>query len=163
MNENGFIKLNRNILSWRWYRDANTLRVFLHLLLNANYKDGEFENHTIKRGQLITGRKRLAQELKITEQNVRTALEHLKLTSEISIKPTTKYTIITVNSYEKYQSVANKSTNNQPTTNQQLTNDQPQYKNNKKDKNNKNRRIVFNNERRSYNIEDFDKNPLFDD
>ena len=134
MFESGFIKLNRNILSWRWYSDVITFRVFLHLLLKANYKDGEFEIHTIKRGQLVTGRKSLAKELKLSEQSIRTALEHLKSTNEITIKATSKYSIITINSYDKYQSVTNTSTNNQPTANQQPTSNQQQYKKNKKDK-----------------------------
>ena len=132
MTENGFIKINRNILNWRWYGDDNTFRVFFHLLLKANYKDGEFRQHEVKRGQLITGRKKLAKELEISERQVRTALEHLKTTNEIAITPTSKYSIITINNYEKYQSVTNKSTNDRPTNDQQASNDRPQYKKNKK-------------------------------
>ena len=99
MTNNGFIKINRNILDWRWYGDDNTFRVFFHLLLKANYQDGEFEIHTIKRGQLVTGLKTLSKELSLSIQQVRTALKHLKLTNEISIKTTTKYSIIPINNY----------------------------------------------------------------
>ncbi len=138
MTENGFIKLNRNMLSWRWYHDMITFKVFVHLLFKANFKDGEFEKHTIRRGQLVTGRKALSKELEISEQSIRTALEHLKSTNEITITPTSKYSIITINSYDKYQNVDQhinqRSTNNQPTANQQVTSNQPQYKKNKKNK-----------------------------
>ena len=115
MTENGFIKLNRNMLGWRWYHDMNTFKVFVHLLFKANFKDGEFENHTIKRGQLVTGRKALSKELKMSEQSIRTALEHLKSTNEITITPTSKYSIITIKSYNKYQDV-NQHIDQQPTS-----------------------------------------------
>ncbi len=136
----GFIKIDRNIINWRWYGDDNTFRVFFHLLLKANFKDGEFETHTIKRGQLVTGLKALSEELSLSIQQVRTALRHLKITNEINIKTTTKYSIITINNYNKYQQnphdTANtQSTGDQHTANKQLTNNQQQYKKNKKDKN----------------------------
>lgn len=138
MNNNGYIKLDRKILTWRWYSDVNTFRVFVHLLLTANYSEGEYLTHKIKRGQLVTGRKNLSNQLKITEQQVRTALSHLVSTNEITITPHSKFSIITINNYEKYQQSTNKITNNQPTSNQQVTNNQPQYKKNKKNKKNKN-------------------------
>ncbi len=168
MTENGFIKLNRNMLGWRWYHDMNTFKVFVHLLFKANFKDGEFENHTIKRGQLVTGRKALSKELKMSEQSIRTALEHLKSTNEITITPTSKYSIITINSYNKYQDVNQhinqRLTSNQPTTNQQVTNNQPQYKKNKKNK--KERMQEYNSayaqkRNASYSLEDFENKSLF--
>ena len=45
--DNTFIKLSRKIQSWRWYQDANTMRVFIHILLNANVYDHDFENITV--------------------------------------------------------------------------------------------------------------------
>ena len=163
MTNNGFIKINRNILDWRWYGDDNTFRVFFHLLLKANYQDGEFEIHTIKRGQLVTGRKKLAKELNISERQVRTALDHLKTTNEIAITPTSKYSIITINSYDKYQSVTNTSTNNRPTSDQQAANNRPQYKKNKKDKNIRNKEYNAHAQERnaSYSLEDFENKSLF--
>ena len=163
MTNNGFIKVNRNILNWRWYGDDNTFRVFFHLLLKANYQDGEFEIHTIKRGQLVTGRKALAKELNISERQVRTALDHLKTTNEIAITPTSKYSIITINSYDKYQSVTNTSTNDRPTNDQQPTNNQQQYKKNKKDKNIRKQEYSACAQERnaSYSLEDFESKSLF--
>lgn len=116
-----FIKIDRNILNWRWYSNANTMRVFIHILLKANIREKNFENITVSRGQLVTSRKSLSSELGISEQSVRTALEHLKATNEITIQGTSKYSIITVKNYDNYQGAPDKSTNNQPTTNQQST------------------------------------------
>ena len=39
MLENGFIMLPRSITNWQWYDEPNTMRIFLHLLLTANYTD----------------------------------------------------------------------------------------------------------------------------
>ena len=132
MYTEGFLKLSRNILQWRWYKDANTLRVFLHLLLCANYTDCEFEIHKIKRGQLVTGRKKLSEALKMSEREVRTALNHLKSTNDITIRTTSKYSIITIVNYEELQVSTNSLTINQPTSNQQSTSKRPQYNKDKK-------------------------------
>lgn len=99
-----FIKLDRNILTWEWYTDQVTKSVFIHLLLNANIKDSKFSGRVIKRGALVTSYKTLAKELKFTESQVRTAVNHLKKTGEIASKTTNKYSIITVLNYDKYQS-----------------------------------------------------------
>ena len=164
MTKNGFIKINRSILDWRWYGDNNTFRVFFHLLLKANFKDGEFEHHDIKRGQLVTSRKHLSQELNISERSVRTALKHLQTTNEISIETTTKYSIITINSYEKYQSVTNSLTNDRPSDDQQTTNDRPQYKKNKKNNNSITQYSAKAPKRNaSYSLEDFENKSLFKD
>lgn len=121
----GFIKVYRKIIEWEWYTDANTFRLFIHCLLKANYKEKKWQGIDIDKGSFITGRLQLAQELKLSEQQVRTSLNRLKSTNEITIKSTRQYSIITMNNYEKYNSdnqQANQQlTNKQPTANQQLT------------------------------------------
>ena len=52
----GWVKIHRQITEWEWYRDANTFRVFMHLLLSANYEDKRWRNIDVLRGQIITGR-----------------------------------------------------------------------------------------------------------
>ena len=147
--EEGYIKLNRKILSWEWYQDAATARLFLHCLLLANWKDARWQGVEVPRGSFLTGRAKLAQDLKISEQSVRTALKHLILTGELTMKTGPKGSIITVVNYDLYQGSNQQDnqqlTNEQPTTNQQLTNEQPTTnqrlttnKNNNKYKNIKN-------------------------
>ena len=36
--EEGYIKLCRKLAAWEWYTDANTVRVFIHCLIMANWK-----------------------------------------------------------------------------------------------------------------------------
>ena len=138
MLENGHVKLYRSMLNWRWYRDGNTMRLFLHLILTANWEDRDFETITVHRGQRVASRRTLSEELRISEQEVKTAIKHLISTNEITSESTSKYTVFTVNNYDLYQSLTNKSTNDQPTINQRPTSDQPQLKKDKKDKKDKN-------------------------
>ena len=122
MTSNGYIKLHRKLLEWGWYKDQNTKAVFLHLLMLASYKDNEFNGYHIKPGQVVCGRKQLANDLGLGESTIRTALKHLKSTNEITIKSTNKFSIITIENWGKYQlndEDINQQTNQQP--NQQLT------------------------------------------
>lgn len=127
-----FIKLDRNIRTWRWYTDANTMRVFIDLLLNANISDKDFMGITIHRGQTATSYASIANRLNLTIQNVRTAIGHLKLTGEITNKQYAKFQVITVLNYHKYQqSLTGKNAGIQQAANKQLTDNQQQLKNNK--------------------------------
>lgn len=128
------------MLDWEWYRDSNTKELFIHLLLLANHKEGRWEGQTVKRGQLITGRKSLATSLSLSEQQVRTSLSKLKSTSEITINSTNKFSLITINNYDLYNSANQQPnqqvTSNQPTSNQQVTtnNNDNNEKNEKKER-----------------------------
>ena len=129
----GHIKVDRKIINWEWYNDANMVHLFLHLLIKANYKTGKFQGITVRRGQLITGRLKLATVLGLTEMQIRSCLNKLKSTNEITVKVTNRFSIITVCKYDDYQSLKERDnqqdnqpaiqqiTNKQPTDNQQIT------------------------------------------
>lgn len=148
--ENGWIKLNKKILKWGWYSDVNVKITFLHLLLVANYEEGEYLGQKIKRGQAVIGLKATSKKIGISIQNLRTALEKLEKSGEITRKSTNKFTLVTIENYSKYQdrkAVSNNNankrlTNDQQTTNKRLTNDQ-QHLRNKEYKNNKNIRNIY--------------------
>lgn len=140
-NANGFIKLHRKMLSWGWYQDSVVKDVFIHLLLTANFRPREWMGFQIEEGQLVIGTQKLADELGLTRQQVRTALNKLKSTNEITIKPTNRFSIITIVKWRDFQSEKvwsnqqinqhfnQQITNKQPTDNQQITNNQPQLNN----------------------------------
>lgn len=125
----GWISLYRKFVEWEWYQDVNVKIVFIHLLLLANHRDNKWQGKIIKRGQLITSSEHLAEDLGLSRQQVRTALNKLKSTNEITIKSTNKYMLVTIEKYEKYQDnnlkitseITDKITNEQPTNNQQIT------------------------------------------
>lgn len=77
--------------------------MFVHLLLTANWADGECKGVPLKRGQRLVTLKELAAETGLSVQNVRTALKHLELTRELTTELTTNQHKITVEKYEFYQ------------------------------------------------------------
>lgn len=125
MTTEGFVKLPRTMLEWDWLDDGNTLKVYLVLLLSANWKDGEWHGIKVKRGQIITGRDSLAQKCGLSVRQVRTALEHLKSTNDITIKTTSKFSIITLNNYDPAENINSETTNKRPTNDQPPTNERP--------------------------------------
>lgn len=125
-----WIKIYEKLDEWEWYKDSKMVHLFIHLLLKANNADGSWRGTEIKRGQRLTGRKSLSQETGISEQSIRTCLNNLCSTNEITIKSTSHFSVITLCNYEKYQSKQpitqpTKQPSIQPTVNQPLTNGQP--------------------------------------
>lgn len=124
-----FIKIYDKILQWEWYKNINVKVLFLHLLLKANYKDARFEGHLIKRGQLVTSLPSLHAETGLSIMQIRSSLEKLTLTGEITASIFPKYRVITVVHYEDYQDVnsqdnrqaTGKSTAKQQANNRQVT------------------------------------------
>lgn len=131
----GWIKLYRKFLNWEWYKDGNTARVFLHLLLTANHKDKQWKGILIKRGQVLTGRVKLAEALDMSEDQIRTALKHLKATNEITNQTTNKYTLVTLCNFDDYQTLLDdESPTDSPTTSPPNPQQIPTTKNDKKEK-----------------------------
>ena len=98
-----FVKLYKKMLEWEWYDDANTMRLFIHCLLRANWKEGSWHGISYGPGQFITSIQNLAEELHISNQQVRTALSHLISTGEITSYQQGRSRIITVNNWTSYQ------------------------------------------------------------
>lgn len=146
---NGWIKLHRKILDWEWFTSPSTLQLFIYLLLRANKEDKKWRGILIKRGQLVTSAATISEETKLSTQQVRTSLNRLKSTNEITSKTTNRFTLVTVCKYESYQlyeevEQQTKQQALQQTNNKQITNKQQQLKNNKNIRNNKKESILTN-------------------
>lgn len=120
MND-GYIRLYRKFVEWEWYSNVNDRLVFIHCLLSANWKDGYFEGQKIPRGSFVTSYQKLAKETGLTMQSVRTSINHLKSTNNLTNVTNHQYSIITINNYDKYQDI-NTLTNKRLTNEQQTTN-----------------------------------------
>lgn len=133
----GFIVLNREILDWEWYGDLKTKVLFLHLLLTANHKEQKWQGKVINKGELITSIAHLSAETGLSQREVRTALNHLKSTGEVTVTTTNRFTLIYVVNWGKYQDFDsdNDKQNDKPTDNQATSdrqaNDKPATTNNK--------------------------------
>lgn len=123
----GFIKLHRRFLEWRWFHDRNVTHLFLFLLLACNYKKKAFENLEIMPGQLVSSYGVLSGRTGLTIRQVRTSINKLKATGEVTSISTSKYTVFTVVNWENYQSsdTVNDTPNDKQMTSKRQTNDKP--------------------------------------
>lgn len=144
-----WIKIFRELLQWEWFQKPEMVQLFIYLLLKANCEDKQWQGILVKRGQLVTSNSSIRNDLRLSEQTIRTCIKRLISTGEITYKSTNRYVVITICNYDKYQeckSVSNEqsneqtniqSTDEQRATNEQSTSNQRQLKNirNKEDNN----------------------------
>jgi DNA-binding transcriptional MerR regulator len=107
------------------------------MLIKANHKDAKWQGNDVKRGQFISSLGNISNATGISIQQIRTILKKLEKTSEIEVKSTSQFTIVTICKYECYQD--ENDTANKPLTNNQQTTNKPSTtnKNDKKEKNEK--------------------------
>lgn len=107
----GYIKLHRAINDWEWKTEPYTLAVFIHLLVNACFKEYKWKGITLKPGQLLIGRDAISTQTGVSVRSVRTALERLQATNEVTIKTTRQGTLVTIVNWALYQSKGETPTN----------------------------------------------------
>jgi hypothetical protein len=125
---NGFVKIYRSLLEWEWWDDINTFRLFMTILLLANWKEKKWHGKTIARGSLWTSLETLSKKSGLTLRQTRTALEHLKATGEVTDRPTNGGRLITVENYSKFQDEEKKTTSkttSKVTSDRQTTDKRP--------------------------------------
>jgi len=135
----GYIKLHREIKAWQWYTTANMVQFLVHCLVTANHKKKVWNGIAINRGQFLSSRASISKETGLTVQQVRTCESRMIKCLELTIKTTNKYSLYTVEKYNKFQTQEAVATSN--VTNEQQTNNKrtTTTKNVKKDKNVKKR------------------------
>lgn len=115
--EGGYIKLYRKMTKWQWYSDEVMFRVFMHLLLTANYEPAYWRDVKIERGQTVVSLAKLGATLNYSKDTVLKALKRLESSGEITRRPTARYTIVTISNYNEYQ---DKPTDNRPQTDRRV-------------------------------------------
>ena len=102
----GFIKIDRQILEWRYHDCYYAFTIWMHILLLANWTDGYFKGNPIKRGELVTSINNLMLVTGIKSDNtIRKWLKVFESEDMISLKSTNKYTHIHIVNYDKFQYV----------------------------------------------------------
>lgn len=126
-----WIKIFRELLQWEWFQKAEMVQLFIYLLLKASRTDKQWQGITVKSGQLVTSNATMRQDLRLSEQQIRTCIKRLISTGEITYKSTNRYVVITICNYDKYQEIgnlineqSNEQTNNQSTDEQRAINEQ---------------------------------------
>lgn len=126
---NGYIKIDRGIMDWEWWDDDKVLKLWLTVLLLANWEDKKWHGKDIPRGSFWTSIESLSEASGLSTQEVRTALCKLISTGELTSKATNQGRLITVVKYGVFQDDASKSNkqinkqpNKQATTTEEIKN-----------------------------------------
>ena len=120
MKNKNYIQLNRVILDNPTVcKDSEYFAIWVYLLLKATHTSlkREFNKKTIelKAGQLITGRKKIAEQFGISESKVQRVLKKLEIEQQIEQQTSSKNRLITVKNWSKYQGrTTNRTTSEQP-------------------------------------------------
>lgn len=124
----GYVRIYRNLTHWEWYQDIPCKVLYIHCIIEANFNSKKWQNNFIKKGSFITSLSKLSIDTGLTIQQVRTALNKLKSTQDLTYISTSKYTVINVCNYcdwqkpEEENNTVNNIINNKRTTNEQQTN-----------------------------------------
>ena len=137
-----YIKLDHKMLTWGWKDNPQMVALWIEILLQANYRDKEWHGEVYERGSFPTSLQKLADATGLSVRNVRTCLEKLKKSQEVTIKSTKQGMKISVVKWAFYQGGddgSDKQTDTQPTNNRQTSDKQvtipKEYKNYKKYRN----------------------------
>lgn len=135
--DKGYIKLWRSMLTWEWYDDPPTKTVYLHLILTASISPSIWHGVEIPRGSLISSYRKIAEQTGLTIRQARTAINHLETTGEVTRSAYPKFTVFTLNNYDKFQEATSKTQGKRSNTDKQPdkqpTSNRQQYKNIKED------------------------------
>lgn len=142
----GWIKIHRKILDNPIIcKDSDYLSVWIYLLLNATHKEipALFKGKKImlQKGQLITGRKSISNQLKISESKIYRIINDFKSEQQIEQQTSNQNSLITILNWDKYQQLEQQNEqqmNNERTTDEQRVNTNNNVKNDKNVKNGRN-------------------------
>jgi len=119
----GWVKIHRKIMNSKIWNNPIGLKVWMWCLLKTSHEDRIITVNKIKvpikPGQFVFGRKLASKELHQPESTIRNWMLWLKTNNYIKIKPTNKYSVITIINWKKYQKKDNRksrTTENKATT-----------------------------------------------
>ena len=130
MDNLGWILLHRKLLENPVVmKDADHLAIWIYLLLKASHQEHDIwfgkERITLEQGQLITGRKRIADDLRISESKVQRVLKLFESEHQIEQQVNSRNRLISIENWECYQKSEQQSeqqVNNKRTTSEQQVN-----------------------------------------
>lgn len=107
MTDNGYVYAYRRVWSHPLFRDLLDAAIWNYLYQNAAWQDCRVVAHgekiELKRGQIFTSPRRLAEGFCCHESRIRRLTKALSDDAQILIQTTHKGSIITICNYEKYQ------------------------------------------------------------
>lgn len=118
----GFITLHRSVLNKNYSPDE--LALWVTLLLLANHQESYTRDGvSLRRGEFKTGRKQLSEITGMNEFKIERLLKRFEDAQQLHIKCTTKYRVISITNYDRFQTQSdvlhtnnNNNNNNKETT-----------------------------------------------
>lgn len=129
----GWIKLHRKLLENPIFNDPHLLKLWVYCLLKATHKEHkqivDKQMVELQPGQFVTGRFILAEEYNkgakpkdiVSDRTLWRWLKFLEGCEFLSIKSTTKYSVVTINNWGKYQANVQQMSSECPTNVQQMS------------------------------------------
>ncbi len=129
----GWIKIHRKMLDNPIIcKDSDYLAVWIYLLLNATHKEipalFKKEKIVLQPGQLLTGRKAISKQLKISESKIYRIINDFKSEQQLEQQTSNKNSLITILNWNKYQE--SEQQNEQQMNNKRTTSEHKQECNN---------------------------------
>lgn len=143
MNQ-GYIKLYRKVTGSFVWTNSNMLKLWILCLTKASHKESRFifngQEIAVSSGQFVTGRAVIEKEFnegvprdqQVVGRTLWRWLKRFENEQMLSIKSTTKYSVISIKNWNEYQGSDQQVSSGRPSTVQQVST----YKNEKNDKNN---------------------------
>lgn len=143
MNQ-GYIKLYRKVTGSFVWTNSNMLKLWILCLTKASHKESRFifngQEIAVSSGQFVTGRAVIEKEFnegvprdqQVVGRTLWRWLKRFEKEEMLSIKSTSKYSVISIKNWNEYQGSDQQVSSGRPSTVQQVST----YKNEKNDKNN---------------------------
>lgn len=125
---NGWIRVDRKIMDSFVWDDPEALKLWLYLLMGAATEDKTVSFNgkplNLKRGQIVFGLNAASARLGISVRRLRTTIKRLENCHQIDKQNYSKYSIISITNYCKYQDSDKQTTSKRQSSRQQLNNKQ---------------------------------------
>ncbi len=111
-----WIKIHRSVLDSFCFANPNHFKVWIWMLLKANYKKSFIPLNAgrgsttilVDRGQFIFGRNKASEELGLNGTAIYRILQKFEELKQISIEPNNHFSLITICNYNSYQNIKDK-------------------------------------------------------
>lgn len=140
--QRGYVKLWRKTLDSGWLKNHKLCSLWLWCLLKASHKEFDMivgcQQVHLMPGDFVFGLNKASDELGISIRSIRTIIDFLRKSKNLTIKTTNKFSIISIVNWDTYQqeeTSSDKQTDKQPTSYRQATDNKQECKELKNKKN----------------------------
>lgn len=124
MEDDTWVKLYRKLLKSPIFDNEKALKVWIWCLLKATHVEREQvvgrQKVQLQKGEFIFGRKKASQELKMKEKTLYDYMKLLENLQMLVIKSNNKFSVVSIEKWEDYQTTKIKSDNKRTTNEQQM-------------------------------------------